>query len=468
MIYEYKGTEYELPDGIDDDEAMRRIKADTGGGSSQQGGASSKPNVITALFPSASKAATGGGKIAGALTDVLSLPTRGAAMLSGQKMGDPGSYLLKPAVTAINEKISQNENLEIPKPKFNIATPGAFVIPSPSVKESSEATQKMVGMGGAILSDPLTFVGTPVKAAGKGMVDLGKKITESVLGKGTKSIGKLQNVTLPKMAENALERGIIGKTSEETVSKANKALSTLDDGIDAVLSKVPSGKTINIDNVLDDISYKIMSDEKYMGNSDAIVNAIEGWRNALKQYGYTQDLPAAMAQKAKRAVGASAFKTKGIPTPDLQAKELAADEIKMAIAKEIEKVAPDIKQYNDIYRQVIPVKKSAQSRIWTEESRDVIGLGDIAATTGAGAAIGAATGLTEGEFNPKSLIAGALAGAAYRATKSGSTAQDLYNLGKGIGKVGSHPAAKTLSSGSKLGALAAWKKSEEEKNKQRR
>lgn len=413
-----------------------------------------KKHWLESLFPTASKTASEPLSAKTALVvpqmalDAASIPTRALAAARGQDFSDLTSYILKPEVEKLSGKLTGKTFSDKEWPSSSrFGGPERRFTPE-QTKESQSVALDVLG---GTFSDPTVLAGLAKRAVGGASKKLGKRVEEGVIGKGGSAIGKKQNVKLPDVAENVLKHGA-GGDMQTTINKANEIMNGLDDKIDDVLRNIdykanPDNLT-NIDGVIDNLIKKVQTDKQYIADYKTLVPALEEWRNDLKTYGYSGYLTPQQTQEAKRLFKGTAFKSKGIPEPGMQAKEFAADEIKLALTGELDRIAPEVKEINKVYRELIPAKKIAQRRLWTETAQYPITLGDIAAT-GVGAGLGAASGMAgkDGEIDWNRVLAGLATGGIYRALRSGGSAQRMYDFGDALSRSPLRPPVGGITTG---------------------
>lgn len=296
-----------------------------------------------------------------------------------------------------------------------------------------EVLQGAVELGGNILSDPAFIFGGAAKLAKKPLQKLGVNIEASVIGKGNKSILKKNNLTPKQAAETALKNKV-GGSLPKTIEKINSVFDDVETQIDNVIElaqiKNPN-QTINVDDALLRVLQRIDSnDPMFFGQTEEAKKAFDSWLKEFSNYKFTGEQPLAKAQEIKRLVGKKGFKKGSAPTIDTQAKEQIADLINLELKDELEKVVPEIKDLNQVYKQLIPIKQMVQNRIPVAQGNDLFGLGNILTTGG-----GALLGVTQQGINPEALLYGLGANLLYRGSKSGTVAQGLYNIGKAAGNI---------------------------------
>lgn len=166
--------------GMDDRELVNRIvtkhpeykdQVDLGGSAPAPGAAPAAPSAPTAMpkiegspiFPTAA-AIQGDGplqsvkRIGAGVSDLLNVPTRAAATLTGQSMSDPNAYLLRPAVEAL--KVDPNGHRPSSDIPAGIPVPDSFSADPGAVNANVQAI-------GQFLSDPLVMLGKGAQLAGK-------------------------------------------------------------------------------------------------------------------------------------------------------------------------------------------------------------------------------------------------------------------------------------------------------------
>lgn len=408
------------------------------------------PQWMKNVFPSVSHEGTLGQKVPWGQAaketllsglDLLSFPVRAAGTLrtnpeTGEKFDikDPASAILRPEIEKAKSAIGN-----LPAPPVNNFTqmqPGLDPMGLASVTENPDYREVLQGaaeLGGNILSDPAFLISGASKLAKKPLQKLGVNIEASVIGKGNKSILKKNNLTTDQAAETALKNNV-GGSLPKTIEKINSVFDDVEAQIDNVIDlaqiKNPN-QTINVDDALLRVLQRIDSnDPMFFGQTEEAKKALDSWMKEFSNYKFTGEQPLAKAQKIKRLVGKKGFKKGSAPTIDTQAKEQIADLINLELKDELEKVAPEIKDLNQVYKRLIPIKQMVQNRIPVAQGNDLFGLGNILTTGG-----GALLGVTQQGINPEALLYGLGANLLYRGSKSGTVAQGLYNIGKAAGNI---------------------------------
>ena len=375
-----------------------------------------KKHWLETLFPTASEEAQKPlsplqiGKTVGKFAlDAESIPTRAAAALTGQKMSDPTAYALKPLVKKIGEALPEPEGTKW-RSSSRFGGPSAELSPE-QIKSGREAGLEMAG---STLSDPLFVGGLLKKPLSKAMQGTGKRIEESVLGKGSKKILREQKQTLDQAVTGALEHGLGGDMAH-VIKKGTEIADDLEEKISSLTKNYNGPKRVNVE-------YQFYKARKYIDDHpdlfltdrNEVLNAIDNIEKNFDSYGLTGNIPVDQAQQLKRSL-----KVKGIPNQTSPASQDAIFGLRMAFADAVHEIVPEIDQYNQVYREIMPALRIAADRMPTEQARDIIGLG----TLGAG---GLGAMLSGGP-------AGAVAGKTiYDLTRSGKVAQGLYNTGKGL------------------------------------
>jgi hypothetical protein len=351
---------------------------------------------------------------------------------------DPASAIWRPEMEKAKKAIGN-----MPAPPVNNYTqmqPGPDLMRL-AYPDYREVLQGAAELGGNILSDPAFIFGGAAKLAKKPLQKLGVKIEASVIGKGNKSILKKNNLTPKQAAETALKNKV-GGSLPKTIEKINSVFDDVETQIDNVIElaqiKNPN-QTINVDDALLRVLQRIDSnDPMFFGQTEEAKKALDSWMKEFSNYKFTGEQPLAKAQEIKRLVGKKGFKKGSAPTIDTQAKEQIADLINLELKDELEKVVPEIKDLNQVYKQLIPIKQMVQNRISVAQGNDLFGLGNILTTGG-----GALLGVTQQGINPEALLYGLGANLLYRGSKSGTVAQGLYNIGKAAGNITPIPVSGT-------------------------
>lgn len=413
-----------------------------------QNGKIESPQWMKNVFPSVSHEGTLGQKVPWGQAaketllsgiDLYTFPIRAAGTLrtnpeTGEKFDikDPASAILRPEMEKAKKAIG---NMPAP-PVYTQMQPGLDPMGLASVTEYPdyrEVLQGAVELGGNILSDPAFIFGGAAKLAKKPLQKLGVNIEASVIGKGNKSILKKNNLTPKQAAETALKNKV-GGSLPKTIEKINSVFDDVETQIDNVIElaqiKNPN-QTINVDDALLRVLQRIDSnDPMFFGQTEEAKKAFDSWLKEFSNYKFTGEQPLAKAQEIKRLVGKKGFKKGSAPTIDTQAKEQIADLINLELKDELEKVVPEIKDLNQVYKRLIPIKQMVQNRISVAQGNDLFGLGNILTTGG-----GALLGVTQQGINPEALLYGLGANLLYRGSKSGTVAQGLYNIGKAAGNI---------------------------------
>lgn len=361
--------------------------------------------------------------------DLLSLPVRALGTLrpnpetgENYKLSDNASAVFRPEINKVKGAISEatqfNNNDNYP---MRLAKGGAEAL-----------GRGVTEIAGNIASDPTFLAGLASKALAKPLKSLGVNIEQTVLGKGNKSLLKKNNLTNEQVAETALESGV-GGSLKGTISKIDDKFEIVESQIDDVINKAQQKNpnlTLNPDLAVNKVLSRIANGEPmFFGQTEEAVKALRNLNDELLLYKLNGPQSISKYQEIKRLIGKKGFKKGSVPTADTQAKEQIFDLVNLEMKDELEKVVPEIGELNKVYKQLIPIKQMAESRLPTAQSNDMLGLGNIL-TTGGGALLGVgAQGLT-----PEALLYGLGANVLYRASKSGNVAQGLYNLGKLSGK----------------------------------
>lgn len=422
MIFEYKGTEYEFPDDMNDDQALKLIKKDLGEDTTdtQPQLAQPEPEKKQGLL---STIGSGLAKGASAVGSVLSFPSRALGTLrtdpeTGESydIKNPESNLLRPEINKIKGELESNQFKKTQDEELTdlmLATPGS----SPFTPELAKETAKGVTeFGGSFLADPLSFTGPLAKGISMPLKKLGVGIEASVIGKGNKAILKKEGKTASKIAETALDENV-GGSLNKTINKIDDKLEVVEDNIQNILNnsvKQNPNLKVNVDNVIQNLKDKINNGgyPDLYNMEDAVISQLDELAKSNAKYKMAGEIPVDKANQLKRMVNKKAFK-KGMPDPNTAPKEMAHDLLSLELKTEIEKIVPDIAAQNAEYKKLIPIQQMAKNRRFAAEGNDVIGLKQ-------------AIGLSSGNI-PLAL--------ADLASKSGTVAQGAYNLGKTIGKV---------------------------------
>lgn len=347
-------------------------------------------------------------------------------------INDQQSALFRPEINKIKAGIDKAPTM--PDEDFidNAMSTGSMPTLQPSTQK--EVAKGLTEFAGSTLSDPLSYIGPAAKAISGPLKNLGVTIESSVLGKGNKSILKKNRLTNDGVAETALKENV-GDSLKGTIRKIDSKFDDTENNIQTMLTEAvknnPNAK-INVDDVIDAVKFRIESgaDKTLFGQTEEALKAIDSFKNEIKRYGYSGEIPVDEANQLKRIIGKKGFKKGSAPTPDTAAKEQVADIIDLALKDNIEQIVPAIKEQNAVYKKLIPIKQMAENRLPTAQSNDIFSLGNIL-TTGAGAIAGIAS---QG-MDPTAILFALGSNAAYRASKSGNVAQALYNSGKAINKL---------------------------------
>jgi hypothetical protein len=348
--------------------------------------------------------------------DLLAFPIRALGTLRGNDIKDSKSALLRPemekakgAIDRMPEPPQIETNNTGKPPMFNPM--GSFALQQGD-KGYKDVLKGAVELGGNIASDPLFMAGGVRKLAAKPLQKAGKAIEAGVIGKGNMSLLKKEGLTANKAAENALKHGVGGSLGGH-LEKIRETFDAVESSIDDVISKAQSANpnaAVNVDDAVNrvmDIVINNKDPKKFFGKTDEAVNAIQFFEDELKKYKFTGNQPIAEANQIKRIIGSKGFKS-GMPSADTDAKELIADLLDLELKADIEKVVPEIKDLNNVYKELIPVQKMVRNRMPVADTRDPLGLADVVS-------------LSQGNIPLFALR---------KAGTSGNVAQGLYNFGR--------------------------------------
>lgn len=360
------------------------------------------------------------------LMDFSTIPTRAAATLTGQEFSDPTAYAAKPFVeNKVFPKIEKGKELFSAETAPPMITPGSFSTPYRPSPEEVKGTAEVIG---GTVSDPSFLLGVLGKIAGKTVKSAGSRIERAVLGKGAKSVLRDQGVSLKTAAENALEHGL-GGDMQTVLDKTDDIIEGLEKNIDNITKGYSGPKKVNVE-------YSFYKARKYVDDhpllfttdKNEVLSAIKNLEDNVNASGFTGNIDVDVANNLKRSL-----KVKGIPSQSSPASQDAVFGLRMAMAEEIEKIVPEIKEQNAIYREILPARKIAMSRIVPEQARDPIGIGSMV-SAGLGASL-------YGGSIPKAATAAAI----YGGSKSGKVGQGLWDLGKILDKYKPVPYGGTVS-----------------------
>lgn len=282
-------------------------------------------------------------------------------------------------------------------------------------KRSPNAAEDLRALGNIATVAPVG------KALGAPLKGLGVRIEESILGKGNKALLKKEGLTPEQAATTALEEA--GGTLRGTISKINdkfeKVESQIDEKIQEAMQKTPNKKIDTDDMWLKTYQRISQGDPLFYGQTEAALKELDGWADEFARFKQEGPQTIGRAQEIKRMLGGKGFAKGAVPTSDLQVKEKVADLLNLAFKDELEKSVDGIKELNQVYKRLIPIKEMALNRLPTAQSNDMIGLGSLAA---------AAPAVVSGDVRALAIPAG------YIASKSGRVAQGLYNAGKTLQK----------------------------------
>lgn len=439
MIFEYKGTEYEFPDDMQDDEALKLIKKDLGEDTlSTTPTTSPQPEQEkTGFLQSVGSGIKLGAEFVG---KALTLPARALGTLrnnpeTGKKyeLQSPESNLLRPETNKLKQGIEAVPQEDIESSYEESLMSGAHPLAPPS--EQKGFTKGLTEFAGTSLADPLSYLGLGGKVVSPVAKKLGVEIESSILGKGNKAIAKKERKGIEDLTKTALEENV-GGSLKGTIGKIKNTFNTVEDNIQGILStsvKENPNLKINVDDVIENLKSKINNGEykELYGSEDAVISQLDNLKASNERYKLAGELPVDKANELKRMVGKKGFKN-GMPTAETASKEMAHDLLDLALKDEIEKIVPAIKEQNAVYKKLIPIKQMAENRLPVAQGNDIISLKSAAALA---------------TNNYPLFLADLL-------SKSGIVAQGLYNVGKGAKKIPNLPYGE-------LGRI--YQKKEEEK-----
>lgn len=367
--------------------------------------------------------------------EAIGTPVRLLGKLRGYEAKDPESALFRPEMEKLKSMVPES------KPGFG-----------------GPLSNEMLAKGGiellgSVASDPL-FLGSVgkkaiEKPAQKVLKGTAKKIEAGLL-KPKEAV--LRKAPIDDLTENVLKERTLSTGKKLTAAGSLKATTKkiktifddlekqIDNTIDDAIAKNPNTK-IDMDNIMSRVQKRInqsgqpgTGDDLFFGMEEQAQKALEGWGKSISQaapeYAQTGKLTLKEAQKIKRLLNKKGFKKGAAPSSETVPKENVVDVLALELKDEIEKKVPQIKSINQVYKELIPVKKAAENATQREGKKDLVGI--VTALAGGGGA----QLLTPGSFGAEDIAAGLGAMGLYKATRSGRTAQTLGYLGRQIGKSG--------------------------------
>lgn len=462
MIYEYNGTEYELPDSISDDEAMRRIKADFG----ESQPAPKIGNVFNAVPAIAGRIgnmfsglATGveesnqmplGRSLAHDLAtsgrffgNAMALPfTAGydvinsASPRTGQRISNFGNWLFQP----------NQPNNKIPMSVY----PGMTGQGSIGTQQGSpDALQGMQNFGQQhpALSDIGSFAANAVgggvlrKASGEMASAIGKPLSElskypaAPLAKPMKEYAKIIEARVLKPTKKDFDDGFdldytlknnLGGDLKQTQGKVDDKFTYLTGQLNTKLKGTDA--KLDIQDPWEATKKDIIENNLGgYGQNSLIQKAVEYLDNENKLLSGGTSMNLVDATKVKRLIGKMGSwytdsKGGAHVDPNANALGFVANKYYGNLKTAIEKASPEgVKEINAEIAKLIPIDRAVERRIPVAMRNEAIPLKHFMAFTGA---------IASGNPAHAAGLVGLVG--AHAISKSGKAAQKLYNIGESI------------------------------------
>lgn len=460
MVFEYKGTDYEFPDDMDDEQALKLIKQDLGEDQTPQPEptlAQPEPDKYTKdwLGPQIEKRKQEGYEALqkGDMSAGLTAPIKMLGDIAGTATGTV-SRAFEPVTKPIGKALAQITPEPIKRGLGKAVEFGAEQYKKLVPEESRELVGSMGNIvGAATLANPLRSevstllrgaageTGQKLESVGKSLLTSGMKIKDktATIAGGTPQAGveKIVNDISKYNIESKSGgfSGIAEKAQNRIDLERQKAQSAISN-----YSKANPGDVVDVDNTflkfMDDLENgrepTIFTSETQASDFAAKIH------DALSKRGLVGDIPVSKLPEVKKAIdeGLDLFKkgSKNIGADPLPAKvgELAY----LRLTKELESKVPEIRESNQAIHDLINVKTAANDAVKRIGNKNKISLSDMAFMLGGAPAL-AAIGVPATMTGVAPIVAGGIV--AKKALSSGRGASMALGAGKTLSKIGEQP-----------------------------
>lgn len=477
MIFDYKGTEYEFPDDMPDDEALRLIRAEEGETDPvqptvepqpepdrsfmQKAGDLAMQNIHGLVDPVVSsvknayesvtqaddkdvermqQAGNAGGKvlagtasIARDIGDVAAVPFTAFAGVANNAIpqgvkdyvkNDAGVQAIGKGVEYIAEKVKKAPGWVKDLIDIGLNVPIGGVVGKVGTKAATKTVAK---------------AGNAVEGAGKKFYGADLKIRESVAkkGYGGSMVEKKQNI-LNTIFDEGLDKE---KTFVAAKSKGDELINSLNDEAKSIIdqySLVDNPQTVNPVDVMYRIGLKEI-DNSTWGAKDKIANTLENIIKDASKDGFDKPMPLSGLVEAKKKVKRKKTFNNGpspaIPDPD---EELLRKKLYLGLLDEVSEISPELKLLGQREKKIFDAVDALDygaSRIANRNpislTDQIIGTGGLASTMG-----GLASGSPETALYSLLTTGGILTGK--KLLEQGRGASKIARAGKAIKKVASN------------------------------
>ena len=351
--------------------------------------------------------------------DVMGIPTRALGSATGQgSMADPESGIMRPVRERMSETMKDPEAGYFKKGLAGMGYLGASVLEDPTTFTGA-GLSKTVGKGINLATQPIR---KGIEQTGEAVLKIGDKVPSYIkdvaktpielssdlasgagdmakfgaekLGKITPTPTKLakvpdavakrfqNNILHPKTKEanagynieNVFKYGVQG-SREEVIEKSNKIISEANAKVKELIKQgKDKGVRVNINALLrkveNDLFGTTTSKAKMTGDLQEFRNALAKLQDEVKDVTENGFLDLSDAQQLKMKMGDDGIwewlpdNMKAMIPKDAKASSQLASKLYGALKDEIERVTPrgEIKKYNKIMADLIPIKNAATKR----------------------------------------------------------------------------------------------------------